>query len=69
MIYVLCMENFFINGLQKKVKQFYVRVGDAGAKSKSVLFKSVYNKFHIRMGDIKCRLENTVIWHLVQLTV
>lgn len=44
-------------GCKKKVKQFYVRVGDAGAKSKSVLFKSVYNKFHTRMGDIKCRLE------------
>lgn len=53
------MDSFFINkwAAKKKVKQFYVRVGDAGAKSKSVSFKSVYNKFHTRMGDIKCRLE------------
>lgn len=70
MIYVLCMKNIFINKWAAKlVKQFYVRDGDAGAKSSSVLFKSMYNKFHTRIGDIECGLENGVIRHLVQLIV
>lgn len=51
------------NRLQKCVEQSYVRVLDAEAKSRGVLFKSVYNDFHTRIGDIECRLENGVIWH------
>lgn len=58
----ICVVNIFINKWAAKlVKQFYVRIGDAGVKSSSVLFKSMYNKFHTRIGDIECGLENGVI--------
>lgn len=44
-------------------------VGDTEAKLKGLLFKGVVNNFHKIIGDIECRIEVGVIWHLTQLTV